>query len=138
MGREAYGDEDCHDFLTYELAYEIPIVFRYADGIHEVQKRLILRYGDENIARAMGVFQELLEDDDASGMGDDGDMWRSWRHDYKHRKVSCLARVRVIACIETDSNSGRPFQPGYSKVPRNDTTLSRLKITACNSDVSIP
>lgn len=90
MVREAYDDEECHDFLSYELAFEIPTVFRYADGIHEVQKRLILRYGDENIARAMGVFKELLEVDDASGMGDDGDMWRSWRHDHKHRRVSCL------------------------------------------------
>jgi len=88
MVREAYDEESCRDFLVHELGFEIPGFFRYAEGIHEVQKRLILRYGDENIARAMGVFRELLEDDDASGLGDDGDMWRSWRHDHKYRSVS--------------------------------------------------
>lgn len=88
MVREAYDDEACRDFLTYELGNEIPTLFRYAEGIHEVQKRLILRYGDENMASAMGVFRELLEDDDASGLGDEGDIWRSWRHDHKYRSVS--------------------------------------------------
>lgn len=85
---EAYDDDSCRDFLVYQLGYEIPSYFRYAEGIQEVHKRLSRHYGEQNIAQAMGVFRELLEHDAASGLGDDGDMWRSWRHDHKHRNVS--------------------------------------------------
>ena len=87
--REEYDEEGCRDFLVHELGVEIPRFYRYAEGIHEVQKRIILRYGDHNFAKAMGVFKELLElDDNACGLGDDGDLWRSWRYDYKLRRVS--------------------------------------------------
>ncbi|KAI9828089.1 MAG: hypothetical protein M1832_003616 [Thelocarpon impressellum] len=83
---EEYNEEKCRDFLVHELGVEIPRFYRYAEGIHEVQKRIILRYGDENFAKAMGIFTHLLEsDDNAAGLGDDGDLWRSWRHDYKLR-----------------------------------------------------
>ena len=118
---EAYDDDECHDFLVYELGPEVPTFFRYAEGIHEVQKRLILRYGDENMARAMGVFKELLEEDDASGLGDDGDLWRSWRHDHKHWRVSCsnaciqgvtACEELLIQVKENFSNPGTPKFPG--------------------------
>ncbi len=120
MLREAYNDDACHDFIVYDLGFQIPLVYRYAEGIHEVQKRLIVRYGDENIARAMGVFREVLEVDDASGLGDDGDMWRSWRHDHKHRRVSCSSIIlnQRVAMDEADavkedlSNPGTPRFPG--------------------------
>ncbi|KAI9834154.1 MAG: hypothetical protein M1826_005265 [Phylliscum demangeonii] len=87
--REEYDEESCRDFLVHELGAEIARFYRYAEGIHEVQKRIILRYGDENCAQAMHIFRELLEaDDNASGLGDDGDVWRSWRHDHMLRPNS--------------------------------------------------
>ena len=90
--REEYEEEACRDFLVHELGVEIPRFYRYAEGIHEVQKRIILRYGDENFAKAMGIFKQLLElDDNACGLGDDGDLWRSWRHDYKLRGVGTFS-----------------------------------------------
>ena len=88
--QEPYDEEAVRDFLTEELG-EIPLNYRYAEGIHEVRKRLILRYGDMNFAKAMNTFQGLLESDDiGAGLGDDADLWRSWRHDHKTRRVSVL------------------------------------------------
>ncbi|KZF19393.1 hypothetical protein L228DRAFT_42631 [Xylona heveae TC161] len=112
-----FDEEACRDFLTLELGCEIPRYYRYAEGIHEVQKRLILCYGDNYIAEAMGVFYDLLEgEDNASGLGDDGDFWRTWRHDFKLRR-------------EDFSNPGTPK---FSKMilpatvePKRRTSLSR-------------
>lgn len=96
-GIQPYDDESCREFLAYELGEEIARFYRYTEGIHEVQKRLILRYGDENFAKAMSVFHELLElEDNASGLGDDGDFWRSWRHDYKQRRVRIMTTPLVV------------------------------------------
>lgn len=87
--QNVFDEQECRDFLAYELGEEIPILYRYREGIHEVQKRIILRYGDMNYGKAMKVFNQLLECDNcASGLGDAGDPWRSWRHDYKNRGVS--------------------------------------------------
>ncbi|KAH0562527.1 hypothetical protein GP486_002787 [Trichoglossum hirsutum] len=80
-------EEAVRDFLVDELGLEVPRLYRYDQGIHEIHRRLITRFGDEHFARAMGVFQSLLEgEDNANGLGDDGDLYRSWRHDYKMRK----------------------------------------------------
>ena len=87
--RDDYEEEACRDFLVHEIGVEIPRFYRYAEGIEEVRRRILLRYGDVGYAKALGIFTELLErDDNASGLGDDGDLWRSWRHDYKRRGVS--------------------------------------------------
>jgi len=84
-----FDEEAVRDFLVDELGLEIPRLYRYDQGIHEVHRRLITRFGDEHFARAMGVFQDLLENEDnANGLGDDGDLYRSWRYDYRMRKVS--------------------------------------------------
>lgn len=85
---EKYDEANCRDYLVYKLGPDITRVWRYEQGIHEVQKRLQLRYGDESLAEAMKIFWELLEMDDiASGHGGDGDPWRSWRHDHKLMRV---------------------------------------------------
>jgi hypothetical protein len=88
---QEFDEEAVRDFLVDELGLEIPRLYRYDQGIHEIHRRLITRFGDEHFARAMGIFQNLLEgEDNANGLGDDGDLYRSWRHDYKMRKVSWL------------------------------------------------
>ncbi|KAI9847642.1 MAG: hypothetical protein M1838_000818 [Thelocarpon superellum] len=97
---EEFDEERCRDFFVHELGVEIPRFYRYAEGIHEVRKRILLRYGDMNFGPVMALFRELLEqDDNAAGLGDDGDLWRSWRHDYKNRG-------------EDYSNPGTPNFPG--------------------------
>ncbi|KAI9657808.1 MAG: hypothetical protein M1829_006874 [Trizodia sp. TS-e1964] len=107
-------DESCLDFLVHELGLEIPRTYRYAQGIHEVQKRLILRYGDENIARVMDIFNSLLEDENnAAGLGDDGDVWRSWRHDYKMRGTDF-------------ANPGTPRFPGIILPPSGRQSGGRV------------
>lgn len=86
---DPFNEQECREYIAYELGDVIPRLYRYAQGIHEVQKRLIIRYGDTNYGKAMDVFRELMENNDcASGLGDAGDAWRSWRFDYKHRGVS--------------------------------------------------
>ncbi|KAI9821937.1 MAG: hypothetical protein M1827_002519 [Pycnora praestabilis] len=77
-----FEEEACRDFLR-ELGTVIVRKFTYTAGRDLIHEQLILRYGDANIGDAIGVFKELLEDDDASGLGDDGDIYRSWRHEYK-------------------------------------------------------
>ena len=88
--RENYSEEACMDFIIYELGYGsgLPRDFRYAQGIDQVRTRLMLRYGDRNLDRAMGIFNEILESRSASGLGDEGDVWRSWRHSHTHCRVS--------------------------------------------------
>lgn len=84
-----FDEEDCRDFLALEIGVEIPPFLPYKAGIDHVYQRLLSRYGPANVADALSVLIELLEDDDsATGQGDDGDVWRSWRHDWRHRNVS--------------------------------------------------
>ena len=93
--REYYSEEACMDFIIYELGYRsgIPRDFRYAQGIDRVRTRLMLRYGDRNLDRAMGIFNEILECQSESGSGDESDVWRSWRYDHTHCRVSTLEIV---------------------------------------------
>ena len=110
-GDEHYSEESCRDFIIYELGhlYGIPQGFRYAQGIDQVRTRLMLRYGDANLDRAMGIFNEILEDDSTTGLGDEGDVWRSWRHSYLH----CHVIYPLLPYIAFYSHSplGRPIQP---------------------------
>jgi hypothetical protein len=106
---QEFDEEAVRDFLVDELGLEIPRLYRYDQGIHEVYRRLVTRFGDEHFARAMGVFQNLLEgEDNANGLGDDGDLYRSWRHDYKMRKVS---RPRPPFALQNIYDHGRKTFP---------------------------
>ena len=84
----SFDEERCRDFLVHELGIEIARSYRYSEGIHEVRRRVKKRFGDDDYVNVMRLFDELLEsDDNAAGLGDDGDLWRSWRHEYKLHKV---------------------------------------------------
>lgn len=83
----SFDEERCRDFLVHELGIEIARSYRYSEGIHEVRRRVKKRFGDDDYVNVMRLFDELLEsDDNAAGLGDDGDLWRSWRHEYKLHK----------------------------------------------------
>jgi hypothetical protein len=86
---DEFSVENIRDFIVARLAPYIPREYRYAEGIHEVRAKIFGQYGAKLYSKAMGIFYDLLESDDtASGHGDDGDVWRSWRHDFKNRKAS--------------------------------------------------
>ena len=133
---EAYEEESCRDFLVDELGVEVARFYRYTEGIHEVQRRVMLRYGEKNYAKAMNNFYDLLEqEDNASGLGDEGDAWRSWRHDYTRRRVRILHEImcgglyRVTALLlmfftafVVDGEAGKFREPGHTTVSGNHPT----------------
>ena len=98
--RENFSDEACRDFIIYELGLEkcLPQLYRYKEGVEEVRKRLMIRFGDTNLGRSMKIFNSILEDDDATGLGDEGDIWRSWRHSFVHCHVSTLCPTILLQC----------------------------------------
>ena len=86
-----FDEESCRFFLR-EVGERIVPFYPFFVGIEEVYAVLVERYDRSRIADALSVLHELLEDDDnASGIGDDGDIWRSWRHCWRHRNVSVMA-----------------------------------------------
>ena len=88
-GFKQFTNEDCKEAI-YELGHidRIPLNFRYKQGIEYIRTRLMHRYGDMNLNKALGVFNDVLENGSASGLGDDDDIWRTWRHSYHHQHVS--------------------------------------------------
>jgi hypothetical protein len=83
-----FDEESCRYFLN-EVGSRIVPFYPFGFGIEEVYSSILKRYGFENCADAVGIVQELLEDEqNARGLGDDGDIWRSWRHSWRHRNVS--------------------------------------------------
>lgn len=82
-----FDEESCRYFLR-ELGQRIVQFYPFSVGIEEVYSQIVDEYGLEGAPDAISVLQELLEDDNtAAGSGDDGDIWRSWRHNWRHRNV---------------------------------------------------
>lgn len=83
-----FDEESCRYFLR-EMGQRIVQFYPFSVGMEEVFTQMVNCYGFDGIADAMSVLQELLEDASAAdGTGDDGDIWRSWRHSWRHRNVS--------------------------------------------------
>lgn len=102
----AFDEETCRFFLQ-ELGECIVPYFPFFYGIEQVYKCLLDRYGADHIADAMSVLHELLEDESlAVGIGDEGDPWRSWRYDWRHRNVSLLTTYAVDFLAHT--RGGQP------------------------------
>ena len=95
-GRSAlkvFDEESCRYFLR-EVGERVVPAYPFDYGMEEVYSLILEKYGYQGIADAISVLQDLLEDDDvATGIGDDGDIWRSWRHHWKRRNVR-------LSCIE--------------------------------------
>lgn len=82
-----FDEESCRFFLR-ELGQKVVQFYPFSVGMDEVFSQIVDRYGYEGAADAISVLQELLEDEStAAGAGDDGDIWRSWRHSWRHRNV---------------------------------------------------
>jgi hypothetical protein len=91
-------DEECCRYFLREIGEQIVPFYPFTFGIDEVYTQLLQRYGEDWVADALSVLQDLLEaEDNANGLGDDGDIWRSWRHSWRHRNV-CDA-LFVLACV---------------------------------------
>jgi hypothetical protein len=82
-----FDEESCRYFLREVGARVVPN-YPFSFGMEEVYSLIIESYGYEGVPDVTSVLEELLEDDDtATGVGDDGDIWRSWRHYWRHRNV---------------------------------------------------
>ena len=86
LGR--FDEEECRFFLR-EVGERVVPQYPFSFGMEEVYSLILERYGYGGIPDATSVLSDLLESDStASGFGDDGDVWRSWRHSWRHRNVS--------------------------------------------------
>ena len=83
-----FDEESCRYFLRQVGARVVPF-YPFSFGMEEVYSLMLERYGTAGIPDATSVLQDLLENEGtAGGLGDDGDIWRSWRHSWRHRNVS--------------------------------------------------
>lgn len=91
-----FDEESCRFFLR-ELGQRVVQFYPFSVGIEEVYTSIVDKYGYSGACDAISVLQELLEDDTtADGVGDDGDIWRSWRWSWRHRNVSISIKVKSI------------------------------------------
>lgn len=85
-----FDEESCRFFLR-ELGLKVVQFYPFSVGMDEVFSQIMVTYGHDGAADVLSVLHELLEDESvALGSGDDGDIWRSWRHSWRHRNVSGL------------------------------------------------
>ncbi|OAP62813.1 hypothetical protein AYL99_02040 [Fonsecaea erecta] len=85
-----FDEEECRFFLR-EVGERVVPVYPFSFGMEEVYSLIIERYGYAGLPDVTSVLQDLLEDErTASGLGDDGDVWRSWRHSWRHRNDDAL------------------------------------------------
>jgi hypothetical protein len=86
--RGYFDEEQCRSFVR-DLGEQIVGQTEWNEGMQEVYYRLLKEYSFLGISDALSVLQDLLEgDNNASGFGDDSDIWRPWRYNWKHRNVS--------------------------------------------------
>lgn len=87
----AFDEEACRFFLS-EVGRVIVPRLPFSFGMEEVYARILDTYGVKGISDAISVLEELLEDEtSAGGFGDDGDVFRPWRHGWRHRNVSPMS-----------------------------------------------
>ncbi|KAJ4505088.1 hypothetical protein HRR83_005935 [Exophiala dermatitidis] len=80
-----FDEESCRYFLR-EVGTRVVPCYPFLFGMEEVYSLILERFGYQGMADATSLLQEFLETDNAAGgFGDDGDIWRSWRHSWKHR-----------------------------------------------------
>lgn len=85
-----FDEESCRYFLR-EVGSKVVPFYPFTFGMEEVYSLIIEEYGLAGIPDATSVLQDLLENErTAGGLGDDGDIWRSWRHSWRHRNVRPL------------------------------------------------
>lgn len=86
----AFDEEACRFFLGEVGRLVVPRL-PFSFGMEEVYTRILDTYGRKAACDAISVLEELLEDEtSAGGHGDDGDVFRPWRHGWRHRNVSLV------------------------------------------------
>lgn len=65
-------------------------------GLQQIYAILLGEYGRSQIADVISVLHELLEDESIEGY-----IWRSWRHEWRHRNVS-IQLMRLLEDLDSD------------------------------------
>lgn len=86
--RDAFDEETCRMRL-HEIGDQIVPRYPFNAGMQEIYAILLGEYGKVNVADAISVLHELLEDESY-----EGNIWRSWRHGWRHRNVSMRLSLR--------------------------------------------
>jgi hypothetical protein len=79
-----------------EIGSEIVPRYPFAHGIQKIYEILLDSYGTGQIADTTSLLHELLVDESY-----EGDIWRSWRHGWRHRNVGQPPRQRVRILLLT-------------------------------------
>lgn len=90
-----FDEESCRYFLHQIGSRTVPN-YPFSFGMEEVYSLILDRYEFGGISDVTSLLQELLEDDrNATGLGDDSDVWRSWRHGWRHRNVVAESQLQT-------------------------------------------
>lgn len=87
--RGVFDEERCRWFL-HQIGDRIVPNNNFEHGIGEIYWELLYEYGRSQIADAISVFHELVEDESY-----EGDIWRSWRLGWRQRNVS-ITLIRYL------------------------------------------
>ena len=131
--KDCFDEESCRFFLREVGARVVPN-YPFSYGMEEVHSLIIEQYGYEGIPDVTSVLQELLEEDDAAtGIGDDGDIWRSWRHNWRHRNVRAPMTLTSAHSEKKQDNALDPFVPKVGNfILKHPTSKALRRIKADN------
>jgi hypothetical protein len=83
----SFDEESCRFFLR-EVGTRVVRNYPFSYGMEEVHSLIVEEYGEDGIPDVTSLLQEFLEGEEAiAGIGDDGDIWRAWRHHWRYRNV---------------------------------------------------
>lgn len=136
---DVFDEESCRFFLR-ECGEQIVPFYPFEAGIDEVYNLLLEQYTVEEMSDVLSVLHELLEDDDnASGLGDDGDIWRSWRHAWRRRNVrNCLPLNPNGHCYSLNNRSGQSRYSQSSQSRPTFATSTHLTASARSESSEFP
>ncbi|KAI9731400.1 MAG: hypothetical protein M1834_005306 [Cirrosporium novae-zelandiae] len=114
-----FSREECIDFLVYKLGPQaVSEAQVYKGGLEWLFARLWEHYGAMDAIKAVDVFKDLVESEKNSwGLGDDGDIWRNWRHEWKLHNVNPIVTERSIVELEVSDQDEKEQPSSYLGSP---------------------
>jgi hypothetical protein len=119
-----FDEEECRFFLREVGARVVPN-YPFSYGMEEVHSLIVEEYGQDGVPDVTSLLHELLEEDNtSSGIGDDGDIWRSWRYHWRHRNVRPSLAPPLPAPDLEVGQCTRPFRGQNRNLPPRSTHAS--------------
>ncbi|KAJ9634966.1 hypothetical protein H2204_005921 [Knufia peltigerae] len=84
----AFDEESCRSYVR-EAGMRAVGAYSFTSGMEEIYCLMLEQCGLDGLPDAMSVIQDMMEGDGvADGLGDDGDIFRSWRHSWRQRNAN--------------------------------------------------